>query len=112
MTKTQTFKRMKAYYNGTCANCGERLRRGEEIYYCRPHAYCTGCGEAKFEPHLTQGTLPILAVPAPKAEDTASTAPVQIVAVQPLTNQKCYCKLVKRKCGSCVAADLAAKKIQ
>jgi hypothetical protein len=98
---------MKARYAGVCANCGARLWAGTEIYYSQRYAYCVDCGTNKFEPQLTQGTLPI-----PKDEpvkDTASTPVAKPTVTMPLTTQACYCKLVKRKCGVCVASEMAAK---
>lgn len=104
---TVPFKRMEARFQGTCSNCKETLRKGDTIYYSRPHAYCCGCGEAKFEPHLTQKTIPFThSDPQPDevaAVEAPTNIPVRVITAMPLTTQACYCHLVKRKCGVCVA---------
>lgn len=107
---TIQFKRMEARFQGKCTTCKETLRKGDTIYYSRPYAYCCGCGEAKFEPHLTQTTMPFEVSSTQPDEVATEEAPMQIpvrvVTAMPLTTQDCYCHLVKRKCGVCVANSM------
>lgn len=104
---TIPFKRMEARFQGKCSNCKETLRKGDTIYYSRPDAFCCGCGEAKFEPHLVQTAIPFEVSSAQPEEiavvEAPTTIPVRVVTAMPLTTQACYCQLVKRKCGVCIA---------
>lgn len=97
-------------FKGKCAMCNETLLKGVTIYYSRPYAYCCRCGEAKFEPHFTQAPMPSEVSNTPADEVATEEAPMQIpvrvVTAMPLTTQNCYCHLVKRKCGVCVANSM------
>lgn len=102
---TRRFAKMTARYRGKCAQCGEHLNVGDPIYYSRPDAYCAACGEMIFEPADAQQDLPM---PVATVEpEKAAPAPAQTEGNGfPLTMAKCYCHIVRRKCGVCLAKSL------
>lgn len=108
---SRRFTKMTARYFGKCANCGEKLCQGDQIYYSRPDAYCNGCGENIFESQPEEPKhypMPVAAEPGDEVEavQPPSSTPVK-GGKWVLTTQKCYCDLVKRKCGVCVANEMA-----
>lgn len=105
------FVTMQARFSSKCCACRERILAGDLIYWAKPNAYCEKCGKAHFEP---QGELPIADDFEPRAETSlpqaapAAPAPQPAPSGMPLTLSKCYCHLVKRKCGACVAREMGA----